>query len=79
MFLLVLGEVFSKSGKIAKYKKHFDSLNAVEKIEIKEEIEILHYHIHFFPDFEKTSPKTSEKKINKILKSQKVGGVVKIG
>jgi len=32
-----------------------------------------------FPDFEKTSPKTSKNNINKILKSQKVGGVVKIG
>ena len=29
--------------KIAKYNKHFESLNAVDKIEIKEEIEKLEY------------------------------------
>ncbi len=40
-FIKLVDEILSSKEKIKKYKKHFDSLNAVDKIEIKEEIEKL--------------------------------------
>jgi len=40
-FIDLVDTIISSKEKIAKYKKHFDSLNAVDKIEIKEEIERL--------------------------------------
>jgi tetrahydromethanopterin S-methyltransferase subunit B len=38
---LLIDKIFDSKQKIAKYNKHFESLNAIEKIEIKEEIEKL--------------------------------------
>ena len=40
-FIDLVDNILTAKDKIAKYKKHFDSLNAVDKIEIKEEIEKL--------------------------------------
>ncbi len=40
-FIDLVDKIINSKEKIAKYKKHFDSLNAVDKIEIKEEIEKL--------------------------------------
>ncbi len=40
-FIEFVETIMASKAKIAKYKKHFDSLNAVDKIEIKEEIEKL--------------------------------------
>jgi len=40
-FINLVNTIISSKEKIAKYNKHFDSLNAVDKIEIKEEIERL--------------------------------------
>lgn len=40
-FINLVDNILTSKEKIAKYKKHFDSLNAVDKIEIKEEIEKL--------------------------------------
>jgi type I restriction-modification system DNA methylase subunit len=40
-FINLVDNILTLKEKIAKYKKHFDSLNAVEKIDIKEEIEKL--------------------------------------
>ncbi|SMP86618.1 Type I restriction enzyme R protein N terminus (HSDR_N) [Epsilonproteobacteria bacterium SCGC AD-308-E02] len=40
-FINLVDTIISSKEKIVKYKKHIDSLNAVEKIEIKEEIEKL--------------------------------------
>ena len=40
-FILLIDKIFDSKQKIAKYNKHFKSLNAIEKIEIKEEIEKL--------------------------------------
>ena len=37
----MVDKIIDSKEKITKYKKHFDSLNAVDKIEIKEEIEKL--------------------------------------
>ena len=38
-FIALADKIITTKEKIAKYKKHYDSLNAVEKIEIKEELE----------------------------------------
>jgi len=40
-FINLVNIIIDSKEKIAKYKKHFDSLNAVDKIEIKEELEKL--------------------------------------
>lgn len=40
-FIVLVDEIISSKEKISKYKKHFDSLSAVDKIEIKEEIKII--------------------------------------
>ncbi len=40
-FITLADTIINSKEKIAKYNKHFDSLNAVDKIEIKEEIEKL--------------------------------------
>ncbi len=40
-FITLADTIIDSKEKIAKYNKHFDSLNAVDKIEIKEEIEKL--------------------------------------
>ncbi len=40
-FIKLVDEILEAKGKIKKYKKHFDTLNAVDKIEITEEIEKL--------------------------------------
>jgi adenine-specific DNA-methyltransferase len=40
-FINLVNIIIDSKEKIAKYNKHFDSLNAVDKIEIKEEIEKL--------------------------------------
>jgi len=40
-FIKLVDEILESKQKIKKYKKHFDSLNAIDKIEIKEEIEKL--------------------------------------
>ena len=40
-FINLVDTIIETKEKIAKYKKHFDSLSAVDKIEIKEEIENL--------------------------------------
>jgi hypothetical protein len=40
-FIKLVDIILDSKEKIAKYKKHFDSLNAIDKIEIKEEIEKL--------------------------------------
>ena len=40
-FITLVDSIINSKEKITKYKKHFESLNAVDKIEIKEEIEKL--------------------------------------
>jgi len=40
-FIVLVDKILDAKEKIAKYNKHFESLNAVDKIEIKEEIEKL--------------------------------------
>ncbi len=40
-FIILVDKIIDSKEKIAKYKKYFDTLNAVDKIEIKEEIEKL--------------------------------------
>ncbi len=42
-FINLVDTIIESKEKIAKYNKHFESLNAVDKIEIKEEIEKLEY------------------------------------
>jgi len=44
-FINLVNTIIESKEKIAKYKKHFDSLNAVDKIEIKEAIEKLEVEV----------------------------------
>jgi hypothetical protein len=44
-FLELVDEILEAKEKLKKYKKHFDKLNAIEKIEISEEIEKLEMKI----------------------------------
>jgi hypothetical protein len=44
-FIKLVEEIIDAKEKIAKYKKHFETLSAVDKIEIKEEIEKLEHTV----------------------------------
>ena len=49
-FILLVDTIINAKEKITKYNKHFDSLNAVDKIEIKEAIEKLEAEVEVSGD-----------------------------